>query len=482
MKVADLKTPLREHLEDGFDEADLHRTWRGVQRQLARREVGANRHALWAIAFGSVMAALAFVLWLAHGPWFSAGPLRLARGPLPSELGGPGAAAPMEFSDGSRVTLAPNSHLEVLQNSGDAFVTALRRGRSNFEVHPGGPRRWVIECGLATVEVVGTAFSIQRDAGRVGVSVERGVVVVRGEQVPGHEKRLVAGDQLEIVGAEAALAGPESSAAESFRSFPQPLHFSQDDRSTPSADGVADVPGAPLLKSPYAAPVAMAPAPVATAPAASAPAASESLAATAPVATEPAASESFVATAPPEAYAPFAVAPGSSAPATVLPPLSSSQPAGPLAPAAPPPAAGPLASAAPASAAGPLASAAPMPDPVDIMLREADRAQRTGDRRRAADVLHRVIQDAHGDPRASFAAFTLARLTMEDDPRASAALLSAMIEAGAPRGLEEDARARLVEAYARAGERARAQSAAADYERRFPRGSRLTEVRRWAHP
>jgi len=47
-------------------------------------------------------------------------------------------------------------------------------------------------------------------------------------------------------------------------------------------------------------------------------------------------------------------------------------------------------------------------------------------------------------------------------------------------GLEEDARARLVEAHARAGHGERAREAAADYERHFPRGSRLAEVRRWA--
>lgn len=47
-----------------------------------------------------------------------------------------------------------------------AFVFATVHGRreggallpADFEVRPGGPRHWTIECGLATVEVVGTAF------------------------------------------------------------------------------------------------------------------------------------------------------------------------------------------------------------------------------------------------------------------------------------------------------------------------------------
>ena len=38
-------------------------------------------------------------------------------------------------------------------------------GSASFDVRPGGPRRWQIECGLATVEVVGTRFSCERSAG-----------------------------------------------------------------------------------------------------------------------------------------------------------------------------------------------------------------------------------------------------------------------------------------------------------------------------
>ena len=61
---------------------------------------------------------------------------------------------------------------------------ATRRGGVRFEVEPDGPRRWTIETGLATVEVVGTVFEVERAPGAVDVRVERGVVVVRGERVP----------------------------------------------------------------------------------------------------------------------------------------------------------------------------------------------------------------------------------------------------------------------------------------------------------
>lgn len=52
----------------------------------------------------------------------------------------------------------------------------MKTAREPF-VQPGGPRRWQVEGGLATIEVVGTA-------GRLRVSVQRGAIVVRGEGVP----------------------------------------------------------------------------------------------------------------------------------------------------------------------------------------------------------------------------------------------------------------------------------------------------------
>ncbi|WP_394835177.1 FecR domain-containing protein [Pendulispora rubella] len=378
--MADLKTPLRKHLEDGFDEADVQRNWRGVQRRLVHQELRSKR-STWSMAFAAVavVGVAVLVLWVSGVRWTSAGPLRLAAGPLPGELAASGAGQTVrtELSDGSRVTLAPNTHLEVLENSGDAFVTALRRGRSSFDVKPGGSRRWVIECGLATVEVVGTAFSIQRDGDKVDVVVERGIVSVRGELVPGRERRLTAGERIRVA-ATAEEEAVDAGAAEDgggfemkmtvrrFEPEPEPAHVDEHEHEHGQVNEHEQV--------------------------------------------------------------------------------------------------------------------APVVDEVGGMLREADRAQKAGDKKRAAEVLHKVVREAHGDPRAAFAAFSLARLTMEDDPRAAAAALAAMLDAGVPRGLEEDVRARCVEAYARAGDPEKARAAAAEYERRFPEGTRGEEVRRWARP
>ena len=103
------------------------------------------------------------------------------------------------MSDGSRVELAAGARFTPLESTGTSFVAILERGSAHFEVRPGGPRRWQIECGLATVEVVGTGFDCARAPGRLSVSVQHGAVLVRGERVPDRARRLAAGETLEVL-------------------------------------------------------------------------------------------------------------------------------------------------------------------------------------------------------------------------------------------------------------------------------------------
>jgi transmembrane sensor len=107
-------------------------------------------------------------------------------------------AAPFAFDDGSRVDLSRDTRLDVLESNGHAFELAQRRGTAEFEVRPGGPRVWRIECAGVTVEVVGTHFTITRGLGSVQVSVARGAVLVRGERVPDRVIRLGAGQSLAV--------------------------------------------------------------------------------------------------------------------------------------------------------------------------------------------------------------------------------------------------------------------------------------------
>jgi ferric-dicitrate binding protein FerR (iron transport regulator) len=109
----------------------------------------------------------------------------------------PAAERTIAMNDGSVVALAAASELEVLANETDKFVTAVRKGWAHFDVNPGGGRRWVIETDLATVEVVGTAFVVERAETHLAVRVERGVVLVRG-----------AGEALEVPAQVAAAPAP----------------------------------------------------------------------------------------------------------------------------------------------------------------------------------------------------------------------------------------------------------------------------------
>src|SRR5262249_9513780 len=104
----------------------------------------------------------------------------------------------VELSDGSKLDLAAESELVTLENRAHDVVLLFERGRASFSVNPQGHRRWSIECGLATVEVVGTRFTIDRSPSRLFVGVAEGVVLVRGEAVPERVRRLTRGETLEV--------------------------------------------------------------------------------------------------------------------------------------------------------------------------------------------------------------------------------------------------------------------------------------------
>lgn len=235
-----LKAPLREQLTARVDESTVQRIWSGVRAKrggslfVTRRSLPALRYAV------VVLTALAVALLLTAGlryrtghapPLVASGPLVTRAGATLSTLGGEHASED-ELSDGSSIRLAPGSRLEVLENTSKTFVSVLRSGRGAFQVQPGGPRRWTIEAGLATVEVVGTRFSVARHEGSVEVAVEHGVVLVRSELIADRVQRLSAGQRLSIALPSAAaptFAVPAGSAV----GVPQPA---------PSTASVAPLP------------------------------------------------------------------------------------------------------------------------------------------------------------------------------------------------------------------------------------------------
>ena len=264
--------PIDAELAPALDEAELAQVWRRVRDAQAERRV-APRRWRYAIATGVAVATAAVLLvaWLCgyRASGALAGDVALTPG-AQIDATAPRAIA---MADGSRVTLAPEARLEVLANEGDKFVTAVRRGKVGFDVRPGGPRKWIIETDLATVEVVGTAFAVERSAVELSVTVERGVVLVRGERVPGRVVRLTAGQHVEVAAAIATAPPPPAPTIDrvppvtpAIDRAPPPAPAI--DRGPPPAPVIDRVPTAPALDRtpPIVAPPPVPPTPVAPPP------------------------------------------------------------------------------------------------------------------------------------------------------------------------------------------------------------------------
>ncbi|RYZ02539.1 MAG: hypothetical protein EOO73_31360 [Myxococcales bacterium] len=194
--------PLAPALREDLAEARVQRMWQRIDHAPGRRS------GIWlALATAAVvaLASFGFSRWLLPP---SSGQLALSSGRAPVVLFAEQRAEAPRFDDGSQMTLERGSRVEVLRNDARSFVTALRRGDVTFDVVPGGKRHWVIEAGELSVEVVGTRFRVERQPQATRVSVEHGVVLVRGERVRGGSVRLTAGQSFELLPLEPAEPAP----------------------------------------------------------------------------------------------------------------------------------------------------------------------------------------------------------------------------------------------------------------------------------
>lgn len=217
--------PLGELLRPALDDAQVERIWRTVESR--------RRRPAWPLALLPLAACAVVALWglgrARPAPTtVTPGPLRLADGQslAPAALRGRFA-----LSDASRIQLSPGARATLQANSGSAFELRLTEGSARFEVTPGGPRRWRIDCELATVTVIGTTFTLDRRTDYLRVSVEHGRVWVDGPRVPGLHQALTAGQSFTLD------ARTESPAAEALRLTPGELPTSRArPRPTPPAE------------------------------------------------------------------------------------------------------------------------------------------------------------------------------------------------------------------------------------------------------
>ena len=117
-------------------------------------------------------------------------------------------------------------------------------------------------------------------------------------------------------------------------------------------------------------------------------------------------------------------------------------------------------------------------EPDDLLL-AADVARQAGRPERAVPFLERVVAEHPREMCAQLAGFSLGKIYLDNlDQPALAARRFADVRAMAPAGgLAQDALAREVEAWARAGETARARDGALEYAHVYPHGQRLAAVR-----
>jgi tetratricopeptide (TPR) repeat protein len=117
-------------------------------------------------------------------------------------------------------------------------------------------------------------------------------------------------------------------------------------------------------------------------------------------------------------------------------------------------------------------------DPDDLLL-AADVVRQAGRPEQAVPFLERVVKDHPRELCAQLAGFSLGKVYLDslNEPALAAASFARVLAAAPRGGLAQDALAREVEAWSRAGETARAHASALEYVRLYPQGRRLAAVR-----
>ena len=223
-------------LRSDVDRDALDAGWNRVQSRREAKRSGARTRAR-AVMVVAPLAAVVAILFLVfgRGPRTAPASAPLSTPMVPALLAlQDGSALPTSMAashprvvaldDGSRLELGASSTLRTKKVEPTRVELALETGRTTFDVKPGGPRAWVIDAGDVTVKVLGTRFTVGREANGVAVAVERGKVLVEGARVPGGSRVLLAGDTIVVPhAAEPARAAEPALAPEAVPVAPVPV-------------------------------------------------------------------------------------------------------------------------------------------------------------------------------------------------------------------------------------------------------------------
>ena len=158
-------------IDPALTDRDVERLVEGARVRRRRRTVA--RVGLGAMAAGAAAIAAVVVM---HGR-----PPGLPGVSAPGGVATPAVAAPapLRLADGSVATpLDQASALVVREDAPRRVAIDLARGRGHFDVAPRPERAFAVHAGDVTITVIGTVFTVERVADRIGVSVTRGKVLV----------------------------------------------------------------------------------------------------------------------------------------------------------------------------------------------------------------------------------------------------------------------------------------------------------------
>jgi transmembrane sensor len=161
--------PLAAHIQHVVTERELDDTWQRLDSSLRPERRPVRWLALAGVA-GAALVAIAVLLWPRPG----AEGTRLEPGAAIAT-----GATPLEgtLEEGSLVRAAASSAGAIEVASASEVRVRLDRGVFRFDVTKKPSRRFSVIAGRVEVRVIGTAFTVRRDA-TASVQVERGVVEV----------------------------------------------------------------------------------------------------------------------------------------------------------------------------------------------------------------------------------------------------------------------------------------------------------------
>lgn len=118
----------------------------------------------------------------------------------------------LSFSDGSRVELGARAEIALSKLAPEQAHLELARGRVDATIRKGTGRAWTLGAGPYSVHVVGTAFSVDWDAGSrfFAVNVREGKVLVTGGELRAGGVLLRAGERIERQGPPPAAAASDT--------------------------------------------------------------------------------------------------------------------------------------------------------------------------------------------------------------------------------------------------------------------------------